>query len=164
MNKVELVYLLIGSNIGDKKEHLRKAKALIGDRIGKVQRSSSYYLTKAWGGVEQDDYINQALEVRTYHGPDQTLRILLEIEKELGRTRSAVKNEARIIDIDILFFGHKVLKSKELTVPHPRFHERNFAMVPMMEINGDFIHPVFQLPIDELYFESKDSLDVVLLD
>ncbi len=163
MNKVETVYLLLGSNIGDKKEHLRKAKALIGERIGKIQRSSGFYLTQAWGNTEQDDFINQALELRTYHSPEQTLRVLMDIEKELGRNR-VVKNEPRIIDIDILFFGYKTIKTKELVVPHPKFHERNFAMVPMMELNGDFVHPAFEIPIDELYFESKDNLDVVLLD
>ena len=163
MNKAEHIYLLTGSNIGNKREHLNKAKLLIGERIGKVQRSSGFYLTQAWGGIEQEDYINQALEVRTYHSPELTLRLLMEIERELGRERST-PNAARIIDIDILFFGYKKIRTKELVVPHPKFHERNFAMLPMMELNGDFIHPVFQMAIDELYFESKDPLDVTLLD
>ena len=163
MNKVEIIYLLTGSNIGNKTANLQKAKQLIGERIGKIQKSSGYYLTQAWGNTEQDDFINQALEVRTYHSPEQTLRVLLEIEKEMGRTRSTPM-EPRIIDIDILFFGNRIIKTRELQIPHPRFAQRNFAMVPMMELNGDFIHPTLGKPIDELYFESPDELDVILME
>lgn len=159
----EIIYLLLGSNIGNRKEHLLKAKSLIGERIGKIYKSSGFYLTQAWGNTEQEDFINMALEVRSYHGPDLVLRHIMEIEKEMGRTRTT-QNEPRIIDIDILFFGNRIIKSRDLVVPHPRFHERNFAMVPMMELNGDYVHPILNLAIDELYFDSKDDLDVVLLD
>ncbi|MFZ4543243.1 MAG: 2-amino-4-hydroxy-6-hydroxymethyldihydropteridine diphosphokinase [Saprospiraceae bacterium] len=163
MNKVELIYLLLGSNVGNKIDNLKRAKLLIGERIGKIQRSSGFYETQAWGKTDQEDFVNQALEVRSYHSPEQTLRTVLEIEKEMGRTRS-IPNEPRIIDIDILFYGNRVIKSRDLQVPHPRFHLRNFAMVPMMEVNGDFIHPVFQKAIDELYFETTDNLDVILIE
>ena len=163
MNKVEIIYLLTGSNIGNKVANLQKAKQLIGERIGKIQKSSGFYLTQAWGNTEQDDFVNQALEIRTYHSPEQTLRVVLDIEKEMGRTRSTPM-EPRIIDIDILFYGNRIIKSRELQIPHPRFHQRNFAMVPMMEVNGDFVHPSLSKAIDELYFESLDELDVILME
>jgi 2-amino-4-hydroxy-6-hydroxymethyldihydropteridine diphosphokinase len=163
MNKVEIVYLLTGSNIGNKTANLQKAKQLIGERIGKIQKSSGYYLTQAWGNTEQEDFINQALEVRTYHSPEQTMRVILEIEKEMGRTRSTPM-EPRVIDIDILFYGHRIIKTRDLQVPHPRFQLRNFAMLPMMELNGDYVHPVLGKAVDELYFESPDNLEVILLE
>lgn len=163
MNKVEIIYLLTGSNIGNKTENLQKAKQLIGERIGKIQKSSGYYLTQAWGNTDQDDFINQALEVRTYHSPEQTMRVILEIEKEMGRTRTNPM-EPRIIDIDILFYGNRIIKTRDLQIPHPRFHQRNFAMVPMMEINGDYVHPILGKAIDELYFETTDDLDVILME
>lgn len=164
MNKAEFIYLLTGSNMGNKRESLAKAKRLIDERIGRVQRSSKLYRTQAWGDTEQEDYYNQALEIRTFLSPDQVLAAMMAIEQELGRERSANRNAPRIIDIDLLFFGSRVIRTRDLIVPHPRFHERNFAMVPMMEINGDFVHPKLELAIDELYFESKDQLDVELLD
>jgi 2-amino-4-hydroxy-6-hydroxymethyldihydropteridine diphosphokinase len=162
-NKAEIIYLLLGSNIGDKKANLLRAKKMIAERIGQVQRSSNIYQTQAWGNTELEDFYNQALEVRTYNTPEKTMYLILEIEQEMGRVRSTNQYEARIIDIDILFFGYKVLKTKDLVIPHPKFHERNFAMLPMMDINGDFIHPIFQVAIDELYFESKDNSEVILL-
>jgi 2-amino-4-hydroxy-6-hydroxymethyldihydropteridine diphosphokinase len=163
-NKVEIVYLLLGSNIGDKRANILKAKRLITERVGAVQRTSGLYQTQAWGDTEQEDYYNQALEVRTYHSPDTVLRNVMDIERELGRVRTKQRNEPRIIDIDILFYGNKVLRTKDLIIPHPRFHERNFAMLPMMDINGDYIHPTLMLAIDELYFDSKDESEVLLLD
>lgn len=162
-NHAEITYLLLGTNMGDKKANLLRAKKLITERIGQVQRSSSIYQTQAWGDTEQEDFYNQALEVRTYNSPEKTMYLILEIEKEMGRVRTNNQYEARIIDIDILFFGHKVIKTKDLIIPHPKFHERNFAMLPMMDINGDYIHPIFQVAIDELYFDSKDESEVILL-
>lgn len=162
-NKAEIAYLLLGSNLGDRKANLQKAKKLISDRIGQVQRSSGIYQTQAWGNTELEDFYNQALEIRTYNSPEKTMYQILEIEMELGRVRTKEQYEARTIDIDILFFGNKVIKTKDLIIPHPKFHERNFAMLPMMDINGDYIHPVFQLAVDELYFESKDESEVFLL-
>lgn len=162
-NHAEIAYLLLGTNMGDKKANLQRAKKLITERIGQVQRSSGIYQTQAWGNTELEDFYNQALEIRTYNSPDKTMYLILDIEKEMGRVRSNNQYEARIIDIDILFYGNKVIKSKDLTIPHPKFHERNFAMLPMMDINGDYIHPIFQVAIDELYFESKDDSEVILL-
>jgi 2-amino-4-hydroxy-6-hydroxymethyldihydropteridine diphosphokinase len=163
MNRAEIVYLLTGSNVGDKRAMLKQAKNLVAERVGSIQRSSSLYQTQAWGDVEQDDFYNQVLEVRTYHSPDLVLRIIQEIERELGRIRST-PNAPRTIDVDILFYGNKVLKTRDLVIPHPHFHERNFAMLPMMEVNGDYIHPKFQVAVDELYFDSTDTLEVLLLE
>jgi 2-amino-4-hydroxy-6-hydroxymethyldihydropteridine diphosphokinase len=157
------VFLLLGSNQGDKRGHIQRAVDQIGRRAGRLIRRSSLYQTEAWGKEDQDDFINQAIEIETGLSPQELLVLLLDIEKEIGRIRRE-KWEARVIDIDILFYGNKQVNEPDLQIPHPHFQERNFAILPMMELAPDFVHPKSQLTIEEIYTRSKDPLDVILLD
>lgn len=163
MTKQHKTHLLIGGNLGDRQSNLESARRLIGQRIGTLVKTSSLYETQPWGKPDQPDFLNQALEVATYLKPEEILKAILAIEKELGRQRED-KWSARIIDIDILFYDAKVLNTKDLTLPHPHLHERNFALVPMLEIAPNKQHPVFKKSIEELYEASKDDLEVVMLD
>lgn len=163
MKKSNQIYLLTGGNLGDRTATLEAAQRLIGQRIGPVTRQSSYYETAAWGNVEQPDYLNQALEVTTELAPAQVLAEIHAIETELGRVRRT-KWEARPIDIDILFFGDKILETKDLTIPHPQLHRRNFALIPLMEIAPELVHPELDKTIEELYWDSEDELDVILIE
>jgi 2-amino-4-hydroxy-6-hydroxymethyldihydropteridine diphosphokinase len=156
-------HLLLGGNLGDRHANLASAKRLIGQRIGTVVKASSLYETQPWGKPDQPDFLNQALEVATDLNPDEVLKAILNIEKELGRQRED-KWDARTIDIDILFYDAKVLKTKDLTLPHPHLHERNFALVPMLEIAPNKQHPIFKKTIEELYEACNDELEVVMLD
>ncbi|MBK8564809.1 MAG: 2-amino-4-hydroxy-6-hydroxymethyldihydropteridine diphosphokinase [Saprospiraceae bacterium] len=156
-------HLLLGGNLGDRHDNLAKAKRLIGQRIGTVVKASSLYETQPWGKPDQPDFLNQAVEVATDLTADAVLRSVLAIEQELGRQREDKWN-ARTIDIDILFYDAKILKTKDLTLPHPHLHERNFALVPMLEIAPNKQHPIFKKTIEELYEASEDDLDVVMLD
>jgi 2-amino-4-hydroxy-6-hydroxymethyldihydropteridine diphosphokinase len=155
--KLNTVYLHTGSNLGDREDNLRQANGLIEQHIGKIKKSSHLYET------EQSDFINQALEVDTQLSPHQVMSKILIIEKELGRVRTE-KWAERVIDIDILLFNDKVIKEKDLIIPHPHMHERNFVLIPLMEIAGDIEHPILKLPIEELYFSCIDPLDVLMLD
>jgi 2-amino-4-hydroxy-6-hydroxymethyldihydropteridine diphosphokinase len=163
MRKPTTTYLLLGSNIEDRQTHLKKAQAAIAARIGTVKKTSSYYESQAWGDTEQENYWNICVEVSTTLSAEEVLTTALSIEKEMGRVRSG-QWSPRTIDIDILFYGKEIIQTKDLTVPHPRLPERNFALVPMMELNGEFVHPVLELSVEDIYLDCVDPLEVYLLE
>ncbi len=153
------VYLLLGSNLGDSQQQLSEAKKYIEQQIGRVVLQSSLYLTEAWGNIQQPDYFNQVIVVETALRVEETLHIILSVEKNMGRIRTQ-KNAPRIIDIDILFFDHQIVNKRDLIIPHPQLQNRRFALQPLHEIASDFVHPVFQKTIQQLLNECPDSLNV----
>lgn len=161
MEKQTLVYLLLGSNIGSRNANLRRARQLIGQRVGPLCHQSALYETEPWGVRDQPLYLNQALSVATTLKPRELLRTLKAIEAEMGRTRGA-RWHARLIDIDILLFGQLVYAENGLQIPHPGLPQRNFALIPLMEIAGQVMHPTRGLTIEELYWASRDPLEVYL--
>ncbi len=163
MKNVSLTFLLTGSNLGDRAENLRLAAREIEREIGKIRLASSFYETEPWGLAEQDWFFNQALGVETHLQPAQILSKIKSIEATLGR-ENAVRNGPRLIDIDLLFFGESVIDEPGLQVPHPEIQNRNFVLVPMMEIAPELRHPTLNEYIDELYMASADPLEVILSD
>jgi 2-amino-4-hydroxy-6-hydroxymethyldihydropteridine diphosphokinase len=153
------IHLLIGSNMGDRKAYLAQAIAEIGQKIGNVTEKSRLYETQAWGLTNQADFMNQAIAVETTLSPQETLKKILAIETDMGRIRTE-KWAERPIDIDILLFANMIIEEPELQIPHPRLPERNFALVPLMEIAGETEHPFLKMTIEDIYFESPDTLDV----
>ena len=131
--------------------------------IGRVTEKSRLYETQAWGVTNQSDFINQAIAVETSLNPLKLLEQILKIENEMGRERTA-KWAERTIDIDILLYGDFVVKEPNLVIPHPELPNRNFALIPLMEIAGEVEHPVMHLTIEDIYMDSKDPLDVFMLD
>lgn len=154
------IYLLLGSNLGDRALLMRTATDRIGERIGDVTRASGLYETAPWGGIEQPAFLNQVLEISTILAPEEVLRIILEIEHELGRVRYE-RWGARHLDIDILYFGKIVMDTPRLTVPHPRLHERRFTLVPLAEIAPKFMHPVLEKTNTELLEVCADTEAVI---
>ncbi len=164
MSKLTTTYLLLGSNSGDRKMMLSTAARLIGLQIGKVTALSKLYETQPWGKADQPDFLNQAVEVQTMHTPAEVLRRILAIEVEMGRLRTGPQWGPRAIDIDILLFGEAKVNQPDLVIPHPRLHERNFALIPLMELAPELVHPVLNTTIEDLYFSSPDMLDVYTVD
>jgi 2-amino-4-hydroxy-6-hydroxymethyldihydropteridine diphosphokinase len=141
--------LLLGTNQGDRRQNLLKAITLIEIETGKVTAASGIYETAAWGDENQDAYYNQVLVTATQLEAGMLMQALLNIEKEMGRTRLR-KWEPRIIDIDILFFNSDVIREKDLTIPHPLLQDRRFTLIPLAEVLPDFIHPLLKKSTEEL--------------
>jgi 2-amino-4-hydroxy-6-hydroxymethyldihydropteridine diphosphokinase len=152
-------FLLLGSNLGDRQDYLDKARALAKKRVGKIVAISSVYQTAAWGNTEQQAFLNQVIGVETKLTPDQLLGVIQDIENSLGRTREG-KWAARTLDIDILFYGDKIIKNEQLTIPHPEIANRKFTLEPLMEIEPEFIHPVLKKSIQKLLAICTDDLPV----
>jgi 2-amino-4-hydroxy-6-hydroxymethyldihydropteridine diphosphokinase len=156
------VYLLIGSNMGDRRKHLSDALWAIETRAGVIRGRSSIYETAAWGRMNQSPFYNQAIRITTFLDPHALLQQLQLIEQSMGREKAEKWGE-RIIDIDILFYGEQVLDTAELTIPHPELQNRKFALIPMAEIADDLIHPKLFQTIHELLKNCDDSLAVTKL-
>ena len=152
-------YLLIGGNLGNRKENLAKAVSLINEQCGSLTRSSSIYETEAWGNTDQPSFLNQALEISTSLTARLLMRRVLRIEEEMGRIRKE-KLGPRIIDIDILLFENEIHDLRFLKIPHPEMQNRRFVLVPLAEINSNLQHPVLKKTIAELLEECPDNLEV----
>ncbi|WP_207532807.1 2-amino-4-hydroxy-6-hydroxymethyldihydropteridine diphosphokinase [Desertivirga arenae] len=153
------VYLLLGSNMGNREQYLHEATELLIQKVGAIKQGSSLYETAPWGVDAQPEYLNQVLALVTEHSAKDVLRSALEIEKILGRERIE-KWGSRVIDIDILFYSDEVIDELDLKVPHPFFHVRRFAVEPMLEIAPDFIHPLLKKSIKSIALELSDELYV----
>lgn len=140
-NKENIVFLGIGGNLGDRIANLRNAVKLIGERIGKVEKISSVYLSEPWGFKHAKYFTNIVAKIRTSLSAEGTLSTALQIEAELKRTRSGHGYEGRTMDIDILFFNDEIINTEKLIVPHPLICQRLFVLLPMQEIEPDFVHP-----------------------
>ena len=140
-NKENIVFLGIGGNLGDRLANLRSAVKLIGERIGNVEKISSVYLSEPWGFKHAKYFTNIVAKVRTSLSAEETLSTALQIEAELKRTRFGKGYEGRTMDIDILFFNNEIINTEKLIVPHPLICQRLFVLLPMQEIDPDFIHP-----------------------
>ncbi len=151
---MERVFLGLGSNIGDRSANIKRACRLIGEIEGvRLVRTSSLIETEPVGYEDQPDFINAVLEIGTTLAPCELLTAIKEIEQRMGRTRT-IRFGPRIIDIDILLFGQRVIDEPGLTIPHPRMHERRFVLGPLAEIAPDEVHPVLKKSVTELNEDS----------
>lgn len=153
------VFIIIGGNLGNRLQNLKKAASLIEQKAGVIKKLSALYETEPWGTKEQPHYYNQVLELLTPLEADSLMQIFLQIEQQMGRVRTA-KYNARTIDIDILFFNNEVINTGLLTVPHPRLHQRRFVLQPLAEIAPELVHPVLEQTVTELLRNTKDDTGV----
>ena len=154
---MNVVYLGLGSNLGDKDSNIRRAITNINECIGEVTSLSSIHETKPVGFVSDNLFANAACCVKTILSPSQILDITQEIETEMGR-RSKSDNEVytdRIIDIDILMYNDEIIVSPKLTLPHPYLHKRTFVLDPLSEIADNVYHPVLKKTIMALKNELR---------
>ncbi|MBR5532580.1 MAG: 2-amino-4-hydroxy-6-hydroxymethyldihydropteridine diphosphokinase [Bacteroidales bacterium] len=149
---MSIVYLSLGSNMGNREEILEVAIKEIDKRIGKISKSSSKYETEPWGFTSPNKFINMAIEVETQLSPTLVSEIAHSIEDDLGRIRNkGIEGyEDRVIDIDILMIDNIISNDKGLTLPHPKMHLREFVILPLCEIAPKTIHPLLQKTIEEI--------------
>ena len=156
---MNITYLLIGGNLGNRQENLATARFLIGKHCGQITRESSIYETAPWGKSDQPGFLNQALEVNTELNARQLIRRILKVEKIMGRVRRE-KMGPRIIDIDILLFNNEIQDIPFLKLPHPEMQYRRFVLIPLSEIAPEIVHPVLNKNISQLLHDCADELDV----
>jgi len=155
--KFNIVYLSLGSNLGDKINNLQTTINLIDSKVGDVLLISSVYQTKAEGFVGED-FLNCCVSLRTSMEPKILIKELINIESQNGRLRSN-RNiyESRSIDIDILFYEDKIINQHNLIIPHPRMNERDFVIKPLLDIAKSKIHPVLNRTISEIDLDLGDT-------
>ncbi len=154
--------LLLGSNIGNRKQHLNTALMKINNQIGVIVKQSCFYKTEAWGNTGQEYFVNCAVGIQTSKSAGQVLSQIHQIETSMGRVRIN-KWEPRIIDIDILFFNNEIIKLPALEIPHPEFANRRFAIVPVQEIEPDLFHPVLKKNMQEIATTCPDTLHIEII-
>lgn len=150
------VYLSLGSNIGDKRKNLLEAIRKIGELENtEVVKSSTILETEPFGYLEQDNFLNACLEVKTLMTAQEFLKVILQIELDMGRVRE-IKWGPRIIDIDMLFYDKEVIEEDNLAIPHPWICEREFVLDPLSEIAPNYIHPLEKKTITMLARKLKE--------
>jgi 2-amino-4-hydroxy-6-hydroxymethyldihydropteridine diphosphokinase len=156
------IYVGLGSNLGDRLANIRKAIELMKEERIEIIKESSIYETEPVGYKQQGWFLNSVVKGRIELSPRRIWKRLEKIERSMGRERE-VKWGPRIIDLDILFYGNKVLNGKELRIPHSELHKRRFVLVPLKEIAPKLVHPVFKKTVLELLRDLKDNSQVKLL-
>ena len=153
------IFILLGSNLGDRQENLDRARQEISRSIGEIITTSSIYKTAAWGNMDQPDFYNQVIEIRSNYDPNKLIMGTQFIEIQMGRTKKE-KWGPRIIDIDILFYGDSKISNENLTIPHPEISNRRFTLLPLAEVAPGLIHPLLQKSVLQMLADCKDDLPV----
>ena len=159
---MERCFILFGSNMGDKNRIYVQACLLINNRCGRIVAQSSAYESEPWGFEAKEWFLNRLIVVETELEPEEMMRRLLDIETELGRVRhpEAGGYTSRTADLDILYYGSRIVLTDSLTIPHPRLHQRRFALLPMCEVAPQFVHPAFSFTQTELLRRCRDFSEV----
>jgi 2-amino-4-hydroxy-6-hydroxymethyldihydropteridine diphosphokinase len=160
MDERNKVVLSLGGNVGDVKDTFNKAISLLKEESAMGLIISPLYSTKAWGVEDQPDFLNQVVILESKDDPTQVLEVILAIELKLGRVRKQKWFE-RVIDIDLLFYNNEIINLKQLIVPHPFLHKRNFVLYPLADLIPLYIHPLLKKTVQELKTECEDELEVV---
>jgi 2-amino-4-hydroxy-6-hydroxymethyldihydropteridine diphosphokinase len=158
------VYLLLGSNLDNRENMIRQAVEEIAAKVGTICQSSSVYESEPWGFKAEKSFLNQVVKVETGLGAVELLDKILQIEERLGRRRELNTEGyfSRTIDIDILFYNDEIIQGDRLQIPHPHIPQRMFTLLPLCELNGSLIHPVYNKSLEDLRAECPDRNLVVI--
>jgi 2-amino-4-hydroxy-6-hydroxymethyldihydropteridine diphosphokinase len=157
-----VAYICLGSNLGDRANHIKKALKLLEEEGINIEKASSIYSTEPVEVKQQPWFLNLVAEVTTSLSAEKLLNLCQQVERKLGRGAKG-DMAPRIIDIDILFYGDKVVQKANLQIPHQRMHLRRFMLEPICEIAPHFIHPIYNKTVAQLNNELKDSSKVIKL-
>jgi 2-amino-4-hydroxy-6-hydroxymethyldihydropteridine diphosphokinase len=164
VSKPAQAYIGLGSNLGDRLDHLNRATGEIGRRVGRITGQSSVYVSPPWGFEAKEDFYNTVICVETVQTPEELLKNLHLIEQEMGRVRSDSANyQSRNIDLDIIDFDGRVKSTATPILPHPLMHRRTFVLAPLSEINPRWIHPVLKRTAGDLLLSLESHDDIRIL-
>ncbi len=149
--RLKKIFIAVGANLGERKRQIDLAFKALGETSGihSVKMSPLYETEPVGGPAAQGKYLNGVIEIETDLSPQDLLARLLEIEKSLGRERS-LKNAPRTMDLDLLFYGDKIMEEPGLRIPHPRLHERTFVLKPLADLAPDFVHPLLKKTVKSM--------------
>lgn len=160
---MESAFLLLGSNMGNSNQILQEALRKLELKCGTILSHSKMYSSEPWGFEAQCSFLNMAIEIETELEPQVLLYTIHQIESELGRTRvSDGKYHSRTIDIDIIFYGNRVVESQNLIIPHPKMHLRRFVLMPLSQIAPNYIHPTLKVSVNVLLNQCLDKSQVLV--
>ncbi len=151
------VFLGIGGNIGNKHDNFQKVYFLIENELGVITKKSSVYESPPWGFKAEENFWNQVIILETSLSPFELIEKILDIEDHFERKRDIGKYNSREMDIDILYIDNLFMETDDLTIPHPRMHQRKFVLVPLNEIAPGVKHPLFRLTTLQLLENCKDG-------
>ncbi|MFZ9939865.1 MAG: 2-amino-4-hydroxy-6-hydroxymethyldihydropteridine diphosphokinase [Bacteroidia bacterium] len=158
---MELLVLLMGSNVGNREEYLQMALSEVVDVLGEPIASSRIWETAAWGGVAEDSFLNQAHSFHSNKDPFDLLQSLKRIERKIGR-RATERWGNREIDVDILVYGSHCVHDSVLQIPHPRLSDRRFALIPLCEVAPGWRHPLSGQTVENMLMACTDDASVLL--
>ncbi len=151
------IFLLIGTNLGDREQNLAFARDQIRELLGNIVSESSIYESEPWGFQAQEMFLNQVVEIESLKTCKEFLLTIKRIEEKMGRVKIGNQGYvSRLIDIDILYFGKEIVREYDLVVPHPHIENRKFTLLPLVEIAAQWVHPLFNLSNTELLHKCKD--------
>ena len=159
MKMTHNIFLALGTNIGDKELNIKKAVELLKEKIDGMVLAPLYE-SKPKDYIDQDNFINTAVQGNTKLSPQKLLIFVKNIEQKLGRIKR-IKNGPREIDVDILFYDNLVLNTPDLIIPHPRIIERDFVLRPLADLDENFIHPIFNVSVGKLLDDLKDKSYII---
>jgi len=148
----------VGSNMGDKEANCRKGiDSLLDSGKASLVKASRFYRTSPVDYLEQDWFVNAAVQVETHLEPLDLLAFLQTIQQQAGRTKGGIRFGPRVLDLDIIFYDQLVMKTTSLEIPHPRMHKRHFVLQPICDIDPDIIHPLLNIPLKSLLNQLGDN-------
>lgn len=162
----ESVYILLGSNLGDRKLLVNQACKMMEERCGRIVAQSRLYESEPWGFKSEHWFLNKVVVLDTEMSPDDLMDALLAIEKELGRDRTTPHDGyvSRPMDLDILYWGNDLVVEKQhVIVPHPRLHQRRFTLLPLCDVAPDYVHPILKKTNLQLLDECRDNGKIIKL-